>query len=220
MELTEFWTLCSSNGIVLDLKQLKQFTRYAEELLYWNEKVNMISRKDIDNIVERHLLHSLSILKYVDIPPKSRCLDIGTGGGLPGIPIAITNPDIKMLLIDSIAKKIKVTGMLASHTGHRSIKAMKIRAEELANLKDHKKKYDFIFARAVTRTVKIISWAGGLMKHSGKIVLLKGGDLNGELTEAREYYPNYDIVEKNIQIIGMDWFEKEEKKIIICNKRK
>ncbi|MGB9912782.1 MAG: 16S rRNA (guanine(527)-N(7))-methyltransferase RsmG, partial [Candidatus Kapaibacteriota bacterium] len=119
MELTEFWTILSANGIILEVEQLKQIERFVKELTYWNDKINLISRKDIDNILENHILHSLSILKYVEIPQKANTLDVGTGGGLPGIPLKIARPDINMILIDSIAKKIKITDMLAKHTGLR-----------------------------------------------------------------------------------------------------
>ena len=137
MELSEFWTLCSSNGIVLEKKQLDMFTRFIEELLYWNQKVNLISRKDEENIVVNHIIHSLSSLKYIELPAKARCLDVGTGGGLPGIPITIAKPTIHMLLVDSIAKKAKIADMLAKHTGVRTIGAKTARAEELQKEKQY-----------------------------------------------------------------------------------
>ena len=96
----DFWTTCSANDIVLEKEQVDALKRYHDELIYWNAKVNMISRKDEDNVWDRHILHSLAILKYVTIRPKARVLDVGTGGGLPGIPIKIARPDLKMLLVD------------------------------------------------------------------------------------------------------------------------
>ena len=218
MELSEFWTICSANGIILSQNQLRQFTRYGTELIKWNSKVNLISRKDEDNVVIRHLLHSLSILKYVQIPKKSSCLDIGTGGGLPGIPIAIANPDIKMLLVDSIAKKMKITEILAKHTEHRHIRAQCIRAEDLEKNIKNRKQYDFIFARAVKKISVIYPWIRNVLKDTGKIVMLKGGNLKNEIKEAEKMFHDITVREIPISIVGVDWFEKEEKKILICEK--
>jgi len=157
MDLTEFWTIASGNGIVLDKEQLERIERFAKELVYWNKQVNLISRKDEENVLENHILHSISLLKYLEIPPKSRCLDIGTGGGLPGIPIAIATGNISMLLIDSIAKKIKITNMLAKHTGLRNIEAICMRVENLAQNDKYLEHFDFVFARAVTKISDLLT---------------------------------------------------------------
>ena len=150
MDIVEFWTICSANGIVLSKEQIRQIERYRDELVYWNEKVNLISRKDVENVLENHILHSLSVLKYVNLPLKSRCLDLGTGGGLPGIPVSIANPEARMLLVDSIGKKIKITDMLAKHTGNKYIKAMNARVEDLANKKEYNSYFDFVFAGEIS----------------------------------------------------------------------
>lgn len=217
MDLTEFWTICSSNGIVLELPQLKNIERYHNELINWNSKVNLISRKDEDNVFIRHILHSLLILKYVSFKKKAKIMDIGTGGGLPGIPLKIARPDINMVLVDSIAKKIKITGMLAAHTGLRNIEAINARAEELAAQKIHRRSYDYITARGVTKTRSILNWAKPLLKESGKVILLKGGDLKKEIREAKETVPKISTEEIKITAIGTDWFEKDNKKLLICS---
>ncbi len=219
MELSQFWTLCSSNSIVLELEQLKQFERFNSELIYWNEKVNLISRKDLDNICERHFLHSLSILKYVDLKKKAQCIDIGTGGGFPGIPLAIARPDLKMLLVDSIAKKIKLTSMFAEHTGIRDLKAMRTRVEDLHSDIKYRNKFDYVFARAVTDTKYLINWADTILKPNGQVILLKGGNLKNEISDASQLFPNYEFEEKSITMIGCDWFAEEEKKILICKRK-
>ncbi len=216
MEIVEFWTYCSANGIVLDAEQREQIKRYESEMKYWNKQVNLISRKDEDNFLEKHVFHSLSIMKYIEIPAKSVCLDIGTGGGLPGIPLAIANPSIKMLLMDSIAKKLKITRLFAQHTGIKGLTAETGRIEDLAKSKEHLEKYDFIFARAVTGLVHLCDWSLPLLKKTGKMVFLKGGTLMNEKNNAWEKYPNLEIEEHLIKFKGYDSFEKEEKKVLIC----
>ncbi|OGU13352.1 MAG: 16S rRNA (guanine(527)-N(7))-methyltransferase RsmG [Ignavibacteria bacterium GWB2_35_12] len=217
MDIVEFWTICSANGIVLSKEQIRQIERYRDELVYWNEKVNLISRKDVENVLENHILHSLSVLKYVNLPLKSRCLDLGTGGGLPGIPVSIANPEARMLLVDSIGKKIKITDMLAKHTGNKYIKAMNARVEDLANKKEYNSYFDFVFARAVSDAEQIVRWTKNLLKQNGKIVLFKGGDLSEEIEKLKKSFPKIIIKEQIISLIGYDKFEKEEKKLLVCS---
>jgi 16S rRNA (guanine527-N7)-methyltransferase len=214
MDLVKFWTVCSLNGIILDDMQMTLFERYHRELLYWNEKINLISRRDSENLLQRHILHSLTILKYVNFQQKAKCIDIGTGAGLPGIPLKIARPDIYMLLVDSIAKKINLTKGFAQHTELKNISAIRARAEDLAEETAHYKKYDFIVSRAVASAAKILGWCRGLLKPGGRIVLLKGGELIKEMSEAKNFFPNIDFTEHKIDISGDDWFSKEEKKII------
>ena len=216
MDLVKFWTICSTNSIVLSKEQLKIIERYANELKYWNSKVNLISRKDEENIFERHILHSLSILKYVDFPPKSKVLDVGTGGGLPGIPIKIANPDFDMLLVDSISKKIKMTKMFAQHTSLRKIEAICTRAEDLAKDNNYIKRYDFIISRAVAKIELIIDWTKFLAKDKAKFILLKGGDLREEINSAKMIYPKLKIDEIEINLLGEPYFLNENKKLLIC----
>ncbi len=218
MEITEFWTICSSNGIILELEQLNQFERYYDELVYWNEKVNLISRKDVENIYEKHILHSLVILKYVELKQKAKCLDIGTGGGFPGIPLGIARNDLRIEMIDSIGKKIKLTEMFAKHTGNRNFTTNNIRVEELCNDKNNLLSYDYIFARAVTRTVNLLDWSNKLLKDNGKFVFLKGGKMVDELEEARNKYPNYNFDLIPIDFIGLDWLKNEDKRVLVIQK--
>lgn len=218
MEISEFWTICSANGIIIDKKQLKQFERYFDELVLWNRKVNLISRKDEENLIEKHILHSLSILKHIDIPENSKCIDAGTGGGLPGIPISLARPDLRILLVDSIAKKMKITKMLAQHTQNKHLSAINSRVEDLAQDAKYKNKYDFIFVRAVTKIENMIGWTKDLLNDNGKIIFLKGGDLDQEINDAKKKHPtrNFDVID--IDFFGADWFKKEDKKIIVCSK--
>lgn len=219
MDLTEFWTICSTNNIVLDKKQLDDLERFADELVYWNRKINLVSRKDAENLLERHILHSIMLLKFVKIPEKSRCLDIGTGGGFPGIPLKIARPDLFMTLVDSVAKKIKVTTMLAAHTGLKNIEAVHSRTEELRQKnKNYFKHFDFAFARAVAKLNSIWPWAKSLLKKQGKLVAMKGGNIDEEIKLLKEDFPGLIIDIKPMDVFGYDKFKKDDKKIIIISR--
>lgn len=219
MELTEFWTIASANGIVLDAEQLERIERYARELVYWNKQVNLISRKDEENVLENHILHSISLLKYINIPAKSRCLDVGTGGGLPGIPLAIATGNIFMTLVDSIAKKIKITSMLAKHTGLRNIEAISMRVENLSQNNKFLNYFDFIFARAVAKLTDLLSWTTPLAKKNAKFVFYKGGDISEELASVKKRFQqfNFDVID--IDFYGYPKFKQDEKKIIVIKNK-
>lgn len=218
MEFTEFWTICSSNNIFLDLEQIDSFKRFQKEILYWNEKVNMISRKDIEHLLERHILHSLAVMKYIEFSPKARVLDVGTGGGFPGTPLKIANPEMYITLVDSIGKKLKIAEMLAKHTGLRNIEAFTARAEDLSKQTIYRKYFDFIVSRAVATSDKIYSWTKDLLKDNGKIILWKGGDLTEEINQLNELNKNLKTEIIPIKLFGFDYFEKEDKKFVIISK--
>jgi len=218
MEYTEFWTILSVNNIVINVEQIEQFKRYEKELLYWNEKINLISRQDEQNIREKHFLHCLSILKYIDFPKKARCLDIGTGGGFPGLPLKIALPEIYMTLSDSIKKKLKITEMFAKHTGLKNIECKLGRVEDLKNVQKYIQYFDVICSRAVAQTVKLIEWTLPLLKNTGKFIFLKGGNLENEINEAKIKYPQLNFTVIEIDLRGCDWMKNEEKKIIVVSR--
>ncbi|GIZ08967.1 16S rRNA (guanine(527)-N(7))-methyltransferase RsmG [Flavobacterium sp. UMI-01] len=163
--------------------QKEQFARL--DFLYhdWNEKINVISRKDIDSLYTKHVLHSLGIAKIMKFEPGSYVLDVGTGGGFPGIPLAILFPETRFYLIDVIAKKIKVVQGVADALGLKNVKAEQIRAENV------KGDFDFIVSRAVTNMPDFVSWVKTKIKKQQKhelkngILYLKGGDLTEELKD-------------------------------------
>ena len=165
----------------LTKKQIQQFNELQQLYNYWNKKINVISRKDIDALYTRHILHSLSITKVIHFNQGTKVLDVGTGGGLPGIPLAIFFPKVKFHLIDSIGKKIKVVNEISKSIELNNVKAEQIRGEDI------KERYDFIVSRAVTNMSKFTRWMEGKVhqKHNNKlkngIFYLKGGDLTEEL---------------------------------------
>jgi 16S rRNA (guanine527-N7)-methyltransferase len=144
-------------------QQLKQFTLLDKIYKEWNEKINVISRKDIDNIYEKHVLHSLSIAAVFDFEPGTGILDIGTGGGFPGIPLAIYFPEVQFHLIDSVAKKIKVVNAVAVELGLKNVTTQQIRAEDLID-----RKFDFVISRAVAPLKDLWTWSQPLIRHKNQ----------------------------------------------------
>jgi 16S rRNA (guanine527-N7)-methyltransferase len=174
-------------------KQRDQFEKLDSLYCEWNDKINVISRKDIDNLFINHVLHSLAIAKVISFKPGASILDIGTGGGFPGIPLAILFPETQFHLVDSIGKKITVVKNVAEGIGLTNVVAEQKRAEEL------KTKYDFIVSRAVTRMKEFHGWVANKVKdksvHSldNGILYLKGGDLEEELDEMKTKYSLYNL---------------------------
>lgn len=173
--------------------QQKQFAQLFDLYREWNDKINVVSRKDIDNLYVNHVLHSLGIARVNSFLPGSRVLDVGTGGGFPGIPLAILFPETQFHLVDSIGKKITVVRAVSEGVGLKNVKAEKIRAEEI------KGEYEFVVSRAVTRLKEFYGWIHRKVKkesiHELKngILYLKGGDLQEELAEANRAYTLYSL---------------------------
>jgi len=180
-------------------KQLQQFSQLQNLYSEWNEKINVISRKDVENLYERHVLHSMSIGKIVEFEPNDNIIDIGTGGGFPGIPLAILFPETQFHLVDSIGKKIKVATEVAKEIGLDNVVAEQMRVE-----KAKKNNYDFAVTRAVAETSKLYYWikpairknkpdeiVEGELRHG--IFALKGGDLRDELANFKHYVRLYNL---------------------------
>ncbi len=182
-------------------KQKEQFEKLAEVYPFWNDQINVISRKDIESLYLKHILHSLAIAKFAkEFQPGTRILDVGTGGGFPGIPLAILFPHVQFHLVDSIGKKIKVVREVAAAIGLTNVEADHMRAEQL----DYK--YDFIVSRAVTRLADFVPWIRNKFEKQDKngipngILYLKGGDLREEIKEAK--------LKANLEPISL-YFEEE-----------
>jgi len=166
--------------------QKEQFRKLGPFYKDWNQKVNVVSRKDIDSLYLHHVLHSLSVDMFLSFSPGTRILDLGTGGGFPGIPLAIMNPDSQFLLIDGKAKKIMVVNEAIDHLGLNNAKGLHKRSEEL------KMKFDFVLARAVTRLDKLLPMCFNKISNKHQNILpngliaLKGGDLEEEIMEVED----------------------------------
>jgi len=184
----------------LTAAQREQFARLDPLYREWNAQINVISRKDIENIYLHHVLHSLAIAKVISFSKNTRILDVGTGGGFPGIPLAIYFPNCSFTLIDSIGKKVIVAHEIAQSLGLKNVKVLKSRAEEL------KGEFDFAITRAVAPLPTIKEWVnkivkpGGLNQLENGIIALKGGDLKDELAPFG----------KNLTKWGIDKFFEEE----------
>lgn len=180
--------------------QIKQFEQLGPLYAEWNEQINVISRKDIEELYTRHVLHSLGIAKVIHFKPGTSVLDVGTGGGFPGIPLAILFPETNFLLVDSIGKKIKVVNEIAEAIGLQNLEAKHERAENI------RFEFDFIVSRAVTKLSRFNQWIKGkFAKESfntipNGLLYLKGGDLREELKEARKPHEIFEL---------KDYFEGE-----------
>ena len=192
----------------LTAKQREQFEQLQELYSFWNNQINVISRQDIENLYEKHILHSLGIAKVLNFKHGTEILDVGTGGGFPGIPLAILFPECHFHLVDSIGKKIKVVTEVAQAVGLTNLTAQHERAENVAN------DFDFIVSRAVTRLKPFYGWVQNKVTRNqfndlrNGILYLKGGDLEEELQEFGKKYKLYNL---------SDYFEEgffETKKVV------
>lgn len=186
----------------LTSKQIEQFTQMEELYKDWNLKINVVSRKDIDELYLRHVLHSLGIAKVMSFVPGAKVLDVGTGGGFPGIPLAIMFPETQFHLVDSIGKKIKVVDEVVEGLGLTNVKTSHERVEKI------KDKYDFIVSRAVAQMETFVRWVKKKTHENHQhafangILYLKGGDLSEELAD----FPEAEIIPLK-EVFDEDFFE-------------
>ncbi len=192
----------------LDAQQIRQLEALGALYRDWNSKINLISRKDIDALYEKHILHSLAIAKFIQFVPGTQIIDIGTGGGFPGIPLAILFPQVRFHLIDSIGKKIRVVNEIIKAVELRNATASQIRAEQVQD------RYDFIVSRAVTRLPRFIELSAHLIGRQHKneikngILYLKGGELDTELSALPPQW--YYRIENISTYFKEDFFETKK----------
>jgi 16S rRNA (guanine527-N7)-methyltransferase len=195
--------------------QVQQFSQLQELYNDWNSKINVISRKDIDELYERHVLHSLAIAKVIEFAPKTKVLDVGTGGGFPGIPLAIFFPEVKFHLVDSIGKKLMVINEVCKSLHISNVTTEPIRAEDL------KDKYHFVVSRAVTAFPEFYEWVKNKFLQENfnalpnGILYLKGGDLTEELKD----FPKSKCVDIR-QYFSEQFFETKKVVYLSCKQRR
>lgn len=200
----------------LSEKQIAQFNMLGDLYADWNSKINVISRKDIENLYQNHVIHSLAISKVIQFSPGTNILDVGTGGGFPGIPLAIMFPQAKFHLVDSIGKKIRVVEEVATAIGLKNTTWQHARAEDVDDM------YDFVVSRAVTRLPEFYDWVQNKFSPikcnslNNGILYLKGGDLTDELSSVKKPIRQYLI---------SNWYDEEfylEKKVVFvdCSKKR
>lgn len=182
----------------LTQKQREQYAQLDELYRHWNAQINVISRKDIDQLYPHHVLHSLGIAQMIRFKAGSEVLDFGCGGGFPGIPLAIMFPEVKFTLIDSIGKKVKVATAVAEALGLENVETAQIRGEQLG------RKFDFIVSRAVMQLGELVPLVRNLVHHDHRngmpngLICLKGGELQAEIrpfrniVEVQDLYPTFE----------------------------
>lgn len=206
--------MVSTAEIFRQFPKLSEHQKAQFEQLYplykeWNEKINVISRKDIDELYTRHVLHALSVAKFADFSQVHSVLDIGTGGGFPGIPLAILFPEIDFHLVDSIGKKIQVVQGVADAVGLKNVKAEHARAEQIMG------KYDVVTCRAVTQLVDFYGWISKNLKPDSEVICLKGGDLVDEIYNFKQRYPKKKVFIRNISELFTDEFFETKKVLTV-----
>lgn len=187
--------------------QREQITALFDLYVHWNQQINVISRKDMENFYMKHVLHSLAIAKFWQLPAESEVLDLGTGGGFPGIPLAIMFPNVKFHLVDSIGKKIKVVQAISSSLNLTNVTSEQARVEEL------KETYHFVVSRAVKPLPQLATWLKGktrdLKGKKASLLALKGGDLTEEVKPLKKHVEILELSE----IFSEDFFETKK---LVC----
>jgi 16S rRNA (guanine527-N7)-methyltransferase len=212
-ELSIIQSWAEHYNIAISKDQLNRLWRYGQLLLEWNKKINLISRKDEEGVLLKHILHSLSINFFFRLSLNDQVLDIGTGGGLPGIPMSILNPNSNFLLIDSIGKKINACEDMTCQLGLKNVSTKKSRIEELPS-----KKYDVVLSRQVAPLNKLCQWATPFLKPHGKLICLKGGQIESEINEAILHGAEHLTFPEDVQVHPIDFLGErfQEKYIVIC----
>lgn len=223
-----------SNNIVVSEKQVQLLEDYGKLLLDWNKKINLISRKDEENILIRHIISSISFLFRFQLMEECVVADVGTGGGLPGIPLGILLQDVQVVLIDSIQKKVIAVQEIIQRLELKNISTLRGRAEEIAREIKFQHSFDYVIARAVGPVADLIQWCKPLLKQTntkislqhqpqtakqimqpGSLILLKGGDLTQEIEQAKVKAKPRHIEVHPLPINGIDSSISDDKKVVI-----
>lgn len=210
-------TLLTSYFPALDQSKIDKLVQLKQLYTFWNNQINVVSRKDIEEFNLHHVLHSLSLLHVISFSPNARVMDLGCGGGFPGVPLAIAFPETQFLLVDSIGKKIKVVNEIAQELKLTNIRTLHGRAEEV------KEKFDFVVSRAVAPLESLLKWTNHKYESTSRheiangLICLKGGDLHQEIADAHNYLRQQKM-QPDIRLHAIsDWFNEpffETKKIV------
>jgi 16S rRNA (guanine527-N7)-methyltransferase len=218
MDQKIFLELVRLNGLDLTQDQQDKLLQYAALLTEWNSKVNLISRKDEENVLSRHILHSLALampeVTDSDLPENGNVLDIGTGGGLPGIPLAIVRPDVQFKLVDSIAKKINAVNDMIGKLQLPNAQALVGRVEEMRKAKKLQPNFETIVSRAVAPLDELVGWVKNLVLPGAFLYSLKGGDLTNEIARTRKMSIVAGVTSWPIELKEYDEFVDEGKQIV------
>lgn len=232
----EFETLLRKNGLVLDESRLELLSAYVELLLEWNKKINLVSRRDTDLIWTAHVIHCLSPLFALEIPDGIRLLDLGSGGGLPGIPMAIVHGGLRITLLDSIQKKTRAVESMIQTLGLKSLDVCSLRAEEAGRMEKFAGSYDAVVARAVASLTDLVQWSRPFLRKREVAVArrrstpvgvksefsfpyllaLKGGDLEREKRDVLMRARPPTITEIELSFEGSETLSLVDKKLIIA----
>ena len=209
-------TIFRDAGKDLTAGQLLQLEEFVRVLLAWNTKVNLISRKDEEHIWRNHILHSLSAVLLCELPSHGTYLDIGTGGGLPGLPLAILLPQAEFVLCDSITKKMNAVRNMTEVLGLGNVRCIISRVEELGRENNWRESFDVVLARAVTRLPDLVRWSSPLLlsRPASRLIVWKGGDTTEEETEAHRVPTVREVTITGFERFADPYFFEQGKKII------
>jgi len=182
-------------GLPLSDEAKGKFELYLERLLEWNKRVNLVSRADEGRIAERHFLESLALLRLVEFPYEARVLDLGSGAGFPGLPIKILRPDIRMTLLDSKRKRVLFLREVVEVLGLEGVAVVCARAEEINRQQGYEGEFEIVLARAVAKLERLVGWGLPFLKEGGRLVAVKGGDLDREIKRLKDYRVWVELVD-------------------------
>lgn len=241
-DFLEIQRICRQNAFSIDSDQIMQMVSYVEMLVEWNRKINLVSRRDVGNIWFSHILHSIAPWFFLEPPHQAKIVDLGTGGGLPGIPLAIVRPDIHLVLLDSIRKKTAAVEDMVKRLGLSDVEVLTGRAEDLARKGQPSRTFDIVLARAVAPLVDLVHWSLPLLRREeGKgrpagvaaarpgnrfllrvpcLVALKGGDLDTEILRARQQVPASAVETLDLVFDGSDRLGLVDKKVVVVTERR
>jgi 16S rRNA (guanine527-N7)-methyltransferase len=229
---TWFQSLCALNQLFVNEAQVQQIEEYVRLLLRWNQKVNLISRKDEENVWERHILHCASLLFNVSISSTARVIDLGTGGGLPGVPIKILVPTLSVVLVDSVKKKSQAVANIVDQLSLTNVNVECIRAEQLGTRSGFHNEFDYVITRGVAELNKLALWSFSLLKlrrtelvsatrsdtaaiKPPALIAMKGGDLGKEIRGAKRSPHVRDIEILDLKVKGLEQVHNPDRKVAV-----